>query len=195
MVIKRHRGPPRGASRALKEYEARADRHGRSPTADPVEGSAPPSVSAPIPLFRLTLQRAKGRRPLSGLRASEWWYLVDHRGSPNFIRLGKMGGRPPGWRFLAMSNGGIVNSVVAMAHEAHRRWGGRGSESLEPRLLDIPALAFKALWLRGAKHDHLFPLSEFHGLSGSASTDILKYIRRESARLLGTRKGRKAKGG
>jgi hypothetical protein len=191
MAIKRHRGPPGGASQALKGLEARSARYlitrARSTDAS-ATGNAASAIEAtvgpPLPLYRLTLQQATKANLLKNLRIAEWWYLILHSGQHCLVRLTKAQRRGRRWRFLSISQGNIVDAIITVAHEADQRWGRHEKGTLELRILDIPALAFRALWLHRAGHDHLLALSDFHGQARSASPDIVRYIRRQSGRKL-----------
>lgn len=130
-----------------------------------------------VPYFHLGLEALDHPDPLLQAQHSGWRYSLDADGGPTMAKLGQdADDRPP--EFQGISGGLLAERYRAALALAEARLGPP-AEVYEPRLLDVPALSYVALWLSGAQ-DWFIPLLDGHppgdGPLGIAS-DILAQLR------------------
>lgn len=145
MTIMHLAGPPAGddvLDRALEDRFPEVARRGvrvRSRNADGV-----PELP-PVPCFHLGLDMLADDEPLRLAQQTGWRYIVE---PGNAVGMAKLSSGTGGTRYEGLAQGLLVEryrAALALAQELL----GADHHAYEPRLLDVPALSFAALWLKG----------------------------------------------
>ena len=146
MTLKRFDGPPDGHKVVLQELGKRMPRAAQFAT--PLGGA--PQACSPVPCYHLGLEDLKKRAPLGKAMVTGWRFPIVGGIHPGLaiIRGLKDGSSST---FEGLSQGIIAARFVQAALLADEKLGAEVAE-YEPRLLDVPALQFAALWLAGKKN-------------------------------------------
>ena len=169
MAIKSHQGPSNGPAVMAAALAARMP-------ASPLEYSplgGAPHVGGPVPFYHLSLDQLPFDNALDNAARTGWRYpvvgsikagLVDIRGDEgtNSASFGGLSHGVVAERFLQAS--GLADGQL-----------GSSVDEYEPRLLDVPALSFLALWLKAAGGDWFIPLLEGKP-PGSAPLQMVREI-------------------
>lgn len=138
---------------------------------------AAPELS-PVPCFHLGLDMLADDAPLRFAQQTGWRYIVE---PGNVVGMAKLSssGTP---RYEGLAQGLLVERYRAALVLAQQQLGA-DHQAYEPRLLDVPALSFAALWLKGPQ-DRFIDLLD--GVPpGTAALqvvdDILPELRRRAA--------------
>jgi hypothetical protein len=145
MAIKAHKGPPAGLAIVQRALAMRE--HQATTFSTPLGGS--PQTGSPVPLYYLSLQQLNDERPLAAARIVSWQYPVVgglHPGLAEYREDFGDGG---------MSQGPLPSRFVQASMLAEQELSDN-AEEFEPRLLDVPALQFAALWLHSATDKDFF---------------------------------------
>lgn len=134
-------------------------------------------LGMPIALYRMTLAAAAAAAPLSRARHTGWRLPLVGGEANGLLDILKTARGP---LFLGISEGRISANLIAAIRAAEKAFGHL-PKKYDIRLLEVPALHFSALWLRGDAKQ-----SRFVVLSGEsehvAGADILPDVR-EALRL------------
>lgn len=167
MAIKSHEGPSNGA---IVMAAALAVRMPSSPAAHSPLGGAP-HVGGPVPFYHLALDQLPYDNALENATRTGWRYpvigsikagLVDIRGDEG-TNSASFGG---------LSYGIVAERFIQASTLAEGRLAN-STDEYEPRLLDVPALSFLALWLRSSQGDWFIPLLD----GGPPSSAPLQMVR------------------
>jgi hypothetical protein len=150
MTIKRHVGPVDAYS--LARYELRRRRHRQHALA---ETDKYPELSAPLPVYQLTMEGAASTDPLGASVNSGWGYICPEGTTQKLVQVQTL---TNGLVFAGTSEGFLPEQILRAADFAHEKLG-MAEEHLEPRLLFAHALKFAALWLHG-ETDYFIPILE-----------------------------------
>lgn len=114
-------------------------------------GSTPAELSmqAPHEVYTLGLDQLAAETGLASAQAGGWRYLLqrDDQAVASAQTTVDSGGEPV---FALFNSGPFVQSTADALGRAEQVDSAEGGESLEPRLLHVPALHAMALWLHGA---------------------------------------------
>lgn len=143
MAIKSNAGPIHGRAVMQKALAARAPQARAFST--PLGGA--PQTGSPVPVYHLPLDRLQDSDPLAAVTLTSWRYPVIGGLHPGLadIREGQDGRTAS---FGGLSHGILADRFMLASMLAEQELAGQ-PEEFEPRLLDVPALQFAALWLRG----------------------------------------------
>jgi len=181
MVIKANKGPLHGLAVMQQALEARATRAAVFST--PLGGA--PQSGSPVPVYHLPLINLGDDDPLAAASVTSWRYPI-------------IGGIEPGLADIRQSDddssasyGGLSQGLLArrfiQASLLAEQALAAAPEELQPRLLDVPALQFAALWLHGDLSNYFVSL--FDGRpAGTAPlrlvTEVVPDLRARAARRL-----------
>ncbi|MCW5644783.1 MAG: hypothetical protein KIT63_21990 [Rhodoferax sp.] len=184
MPIKPHEGPSDGVAVMASALSARSP--ARTTGFSPLGGA--PHVGGPIPFYHLALNKLASDAAIEQSVQTGWRYpvlgsikagLVDIRGDEG----------QTGATFGGLSHGIAAERFLEAAQLAEKQLGGDIDE-YEPRLLDVPALGFLALWLVGPGKTWFIPL-----LEGKPPGSAPLQMQQEVLALLRTRAALRATGG
>ena len=156
MPINPNAGPTNGRTVMQEALSARVSQ--TRTTGSPLGGA--PQTGSPLPVYDLPIGRMQDARPLDEAMLTSWRYpvigglypaLVDIRESAN-DGLASFGG---------LSHGPMAARLIQASLLAEQTLGAN-PERYEPRLLDVPALQFSALWLHGDESEHFISLMDGH---------------------------------
>jgi len=184
MVIKSNRGPINGYAVMREALATRMPRGGARSASRGVESASldivrpslagAPQTGAPVPVYHLSLEQLSAEDPLQLATISSWLYPVvgGIRAGLARVREAVPGGAA---RFSGLSHGIVAQRFMQAALLAEQSLAA-DAEDFEPRLLDVPALPFVALWLHGnAATEYFIPLLEGR-TPGTAPLGLVKEI-------------------
>src|SRR5260221_9132569 len=148
MTIKRHDGPSDGR---LVVGSALAKRFGRHAKLSPLGGAA--QTGSPLPFYHLGLDDAARSSPLQFAKRTGWRFPVVGGDTPGLVIVSE---QQTNSKFEGLSYGVVAQRLIQASNIADQELGSH-KEQYEPRLLDVPALHFVALWLAGP-NDVFIPL-------------------------------------
>jgi hypothetical protein len=157
MAIKSNAGPTGGRDVVQQALSLRS-RHPRTFSAPLGGGAAVPATGSPVPIYDLTVVQLGQPDPLASAALARWCYPVVEGQHMALVDLRvDDGGRPV--EFGGLSRGLLADRFAEAASMAEKLLSAHPAD-LEPRLLDVPALRFVALWLHGRDEDHFVSLLE-----------------------------------
>lgn len=180
MPINSNAGPING--RTVMQ-EALSDRMTQTrTTGSPLGGF--PQTGAPLPVYDLPLLQIQDAHPLDAATLTSWRYPVIGGLHPGLadIRESKSGGLAS---FGGLSHGPMAARLIQASLLAEQTIGAK-PEHYEPRLLDVPALQFSALWLHGDESEYFISLMDGHP-PGSAPLKVVDEITSELRARTATR--------
>ena len=146
MTIKRLDGPPDGQKVMMRELGKRIPAAARFAT--PLGGA--PQAGSPVPFYHLGLEDLTKQSPLSKATVTGWRFPIVGGIHPGLAIIAGMADGSSS-TFEGLSHGLIAARFIQAALLANEKLGSDVAE-YEPRLLDVPALQFAALWLHGQKN-------------------------------------------
>jgi hypothetical protein len=154
MAIKSNRGPLNGFQVMQRELVARMPQ--AKIFSSPLGGA--PQAGSPVPVYHLPLDRLHDPDPIAAATLTGWRYPVAGAADVGLadIRENPLDGST---RFGGLSFGLLVERFIEASAMAEKMLAA-ASEEFEPRILDVPALRFAALWLRGPDTEHFVSLLE-----------------------------------
>ena len=155
MAIKSHTGPADG--RAVMEAALSTRTPNRMRFTTPL-GGAPQSAS-PVPFFHLSIDQLAGVDPLGTATMTGWRYPIVGGIKPGLADVRGPTGGGAGSQFGGLSHGLMAQRFLEAAILAEQQLGD-SAEVYQPRLLDVPALQYAALWLESPTGRRFVPLLE-----------------------------------
>jgi hypothetical protein len=180
MTIKKPNGPFNGAEVIRQAIAIRFPAF--AALGSPIGGAQ--DTAPPVPYYHLSLEALRDAAPLSRAEQTGWRFTVVNGTEISLARLSNApsNGTPP--TFQGLSKGLLAQRYVKAAHFAENQLGRAQTRTeYEPRLLDVPALHFVALWLKGSR-DLFIPLLEGASKEPEEMTlvsDIVPDLRRKAA--------------
>jgi hypothetical protein len=155
VAIKSNLGPPNGHQVMQRALAYRVPQTANI-MSTPLGGA--PQTGSPIPVYHLPLAQLKDSDPLASAKLTCWSYPVIGGMRPGLadIRENSVDGTTS---FAGLSYGILATRFLEASVLAEHSLNA-ADEEFEPRLLDVPALRFAALWLHGSSTDHFIPLLE-----------------------------------
>lgn len=153
MTIKPHNGPLSGRKvmqRALLQRLPQAPQFG-TPTGGGMQ------TGSPIPVYLLAPHRLVDSKPLDWAELTSWRYPVVGAAEASMAEIRE--GRNGVCDFAGLSRGLLSKRVFDAADLAERSLAAHPTV-YEPRLLEVPALRFVALWLFSGEDQLFIPLLE-----------------------------------
>ena len=134
----------------LAHFESHPDQASRLQTlAESDPGNL--SMDSPHEVFTLGLDQVRSEADLESARSTGWRYLL-HEGD-RLVASAEAVVSPEGRTMFSHFNSGPFVASTAEALERLESIAEARTETLEPRLLHVPALYAMALWLHGADGD------------------------------------------
>lgn len=166
MPITSHVGPLDG--RSILE-QALSTRQGAAPAmAAPLGGT--PFAGSPLPVYHLALHDLDGEAPLDRAVRTGWRYPVVGGLEPGLADIREAASGRGASSFGGLSQGLLPRRLLEASQLAETALAGR-AQSYEPRMLEVPAVLFSALWLHGADDEAFVSLLD--GLPpGSATLEL-----------------------
>ena len=150
--------------RVAETVRSQLNRLSEAPAEDlnALAGSAPAelSIEAPHEVYTLGLDQLAPEAGLASARAGGWRYLLQRENAT--VASAQTTVDATGAPVFALFNSGpFVQSTADALGRAEQIAGATPGETLEPRLLHVPALHAMALWLHGGEDtaDLVIPLS------------------------------------
>ena len=164
MAIKANTGPIAGREVMHRELAARAPQAATFST--PLGGA--PQAGSPIPVYHLSMERLNDRDPLAEATITSWRYPIVGGIQVGFadIRASEDGATAT---FGGLSHGIFSERFIQASLLAERTLADR-QEDFQPRLLDMPALQFAALWLHGDRTQYFISLLDGRPQLSTAET-------------------------
>ena len=153
MAIESNVGPVNGRSVLQKALTDRAPQ--AFIFSSPLRGN--PQTGSPVPVYHLTLEQTQGQKPVAGARMTRWLYPVIGGFHPGLADIRDSNDGLT--RFAGLSHGILAKRFLEASLFAEQALEDE-PESFQPRLLEVPALRFAALWLRGPMTEHFVSLLE-----------------------------------
>jgi hypothetical protein len=154
MTIIQNAGPANGRDVVRQALAIRMPQ-GRS-FSTPLGGA--PQAGSPVPFYHLPLSKLDSQDPLSQATLSGWRYPVVGGINPGLADL-REGSDDSSPMYAGLVHGGMVQRFMQAALLAEQTLGST-SDAFEPRILDVPALQFSALWLVGKTTNYFISLLE-----------------------------------
>ena len=154
MPIKSHRGPSDGVAVMASALAARSPI--KATGYSPLGGA--PQVAGPIPFYHLALDKLPSDSAIEQSVQTGWRYPVVGSIKAGLVDI-RGGEGQAGATFGGLSHGIAAERFLEAAQLADKQLAG-GVDEYEPRLLDVPALGFLALWLVGPGKSWFIPLLE-----------------------------------
>jgi hypothetical protein len=152
MAIKSNTGPVNGRAVMQQALASRMRQTTRSIT--PLGGA--PQTGSPVPVHHLPLTRLNDENALAATSVTSWLYPVIGGARPGLADVREIkGAQSP--VFGGLSEGTLATRFMEACMLAEQALAGV-EEELMPRLLDVPALQFAALWLHGSTSDYFISL-------------------------------------
>jgi hypothetical protein len=156
MAIKSHQGPSDGLTVMAAALAARAP----AKTAVFSLIGETSHAGKPVPFYHLSLEKVKngGDAALEQAVKTGWRYPILGSGKTGLVDIrGEEGVK--GALFGGLSHGIVTERFLEASALVEKQLAG-SAEEYEPRLLDVPALNFMALWLMGPGQNWFVPLLE-----------------------------------
>ena len=152
MPIKSHVGPAGGTTTLQRALSARRPHAAVTPL------GGPPQAGAPIPVYHLGVADLANDAPLHRAAHTGWRYPVIGALEPGLadVREALPG---QGATFGGLQQGLIARRLLQASLLAETALAG-AADNYEPRLLEMPALRFSALWLHAGADNRFVPLLE-----------------------------------
>lgn len=151
MTIKSHAGPIDG--RAVMQ-QALATRVPQAEMFSTPLGGAP-QTGSPVPFYHLSLDALTEPNPLEFATMTGWQYPVVGGIDPGLADIRDVPDGPSS--FAGLSHGLLAQRFIQASLLAEQALAAQ-AEEYQPRLLDIPALQFAALWLYGTTTSYFVSL-------------------------------------
>ncbi|SCX57583.1 hypothetical protein [Nitrosospira sp. Nsp1] len=169
MTIKSYQGPSDGLTVMAAALAARAP--AKTAAFSPLGGAS--HAGGPVPFYHLSLDNLQNDTALEQSVQTGWRYPVLGSSKAGLVDIrGEEGAK--GASFGGLSHGIVTERFLEASALADKQLAG-SAEEYEPRLLDVPALNFIALWLVGSRQHWFVPLLEGQP-PGSASLQMLPTI-------------------
>jgi hypothetical protein len=166
MAIKAHAGPSDGRS-VMEDALSRRARN-RTHFATPL-GGAPQSAS-PLPFYFLGIDALKAPDPLQAARIKGWRYPILGGIKAGLAAVRSPAGSGPS-EFAGLTHGLLVDRLLQACLLAEQALG-TSAEQYQPRLLDVPALQYAALWLEAPTRRQFIALLQGRP-AGSAPLELV----------------------
>ena len=184
MTIKSNAGPVNGGDVVRQALAARMPQAKNFST--PLGGA--PQTGSPVPFYHLSLAQLDSADPLASATITGWRYPVVGGINPGLVDVREGSNVTPA-TFAGLIHGIMVQRFMQASLLAEQTLASQ-TDVYQPRLLDVPALQFAALWLHGTSTNYFISLLDGHPL-GSAPlvlvSDVLPDLRaRATARTAAT---------
>lgn len=154
MTIKTHQGPADGWQVTSEAISTRTRRVEAG--VSPLGGAS--HLAQPVPFYHLPLDKIDSNDPLAFATSTGWRYPIVGGDRPGLADIRGDEGST-GSKFAGLSHGILAKRFLEASTLADTQLGD-GAEEFEPRILDIPALGYAALWLLGQQSQRFISLLE-----------------------------------
>lgn len=171
MTINRANGPAGGRDVVNRALAVRMG--SLRAAASPMGGSV--GFGSPVPVYHIGLDSVTNQAdPLTAARQTSWRFPVIGAGAGSPAGLVTVRETATDPSFEGLSHGVLAQNFLRAASLAEQTFGS-SPDVFDPRLLEVPALQYAALWLVGGGTNHFIPLLDGNP-PGSAPLSVINDI-------------------